>query len=366
MSLTILPARQLQPHELIFGGIWIGPGGGDRGDGQRPDPGQPVASAAVRAAVDVGIVEFDTAPWYGAGACEERLGRALREEGLANSVRLFTKAGRLYSEPGTGAPSGPGFDAEGRPPLHARVCSNDYTAEGAEASLANSLARLGLPAVHGLRIHDPNDNSNNRIGQPGFVDEVAAALEPGTGMCAALRRLRASGAIAHVGLGMNCNAEPHQGAPGEVLRLLRGAEPGTFDSALLAGGWNLLSQAGLPCLLECERRGVAVHLAGAFCSGMLAAAGGTYAYRPAPAEAEQRAQRWRELAARHGRSLQAVAIAFAALPACVTRVVLGLATAEQVRQGVAWAAESGAVPAALWAEAKAEGLLDAGVPTPEP
>lgn len=364
MTLSVVSARRLRPEEVVFGGIWIGPGGGDRGDGCRPDPGQAAANAAVRAAVAAGIVEFDTAPWYGAGACEERLGRALHEEGLVNSVRVFTKAGRLYSEPVDGTPSGPGFDAEGRPPLRDRVCTNDYTAAGAEASLAQSLARMGLSAVHGLRIHDPNDNSNNRLGDPGSVDEVALALDGELGMCAGLRRLRERGAVAHVGLGMNCNAEAHQGVPGEVLRLLRGCEPGTFDSALLAGGWNLLSQAGLECLLECERRGVAVYVAGVFCSGLLASEGGTYAYRPAPGPVLDRARRWRELAARHGRSLQAVAIAFAALPACVSRVVLGMATEEQVGQNAAWLEESGRVPAAVWADARAEGLLDAAVPTP--
>ncbi len=71
----------------------------------------------------------------------------------------------------------------------------------------------------------------------------------------------------------------------QILRLIRGAPERTFDSALLAGGWNLLTQTGLPCLLECEARGIAVHIAGVFASGLLAVAPGnssaTYAYRPA-------------------------------------------------------------------------------------
>ena len=70
--------RTLDPTEIVLGGIWLGPGGGDGGDGNRPDLGQENATAAVEAALRSGICEFDTAPWYGAGASEERLGRALQ------------------------------------------------------------------------------------------------------------------------------------------------------------------------------------------------------------------------------------------------------------------------------------------------
>jgi D-threo-aldose 1-dehydrogenase len=78
----------------------------------------------------------------------------------------------------------------------------------------------------------------------------------------------------------------------------------------------------------------------------------------------QRSEAWRALAAQYGVSLQAVAIAFAALPTCVTRVVLGMASAQQVAENVAWVTESVRVPPAIWAQAKAAGLLDAAVPTP--
>ncbi|CAE8693678.1 unnamed protein product, partial [Polarella glacialis] len=178
------------------------------------------------------------------------------------------------------------------------------------------------------------------------------------------RQLRSEGVIQHVGLGMNCNREPHQGVPEEILRLLRGSEPGTFDSALLAGGWNLLCQEGLSCFLECERLGVEVHVAGVFASGLLVSKGGTYAYRDAPAELVERTERWRALASRHNCSLPAVAIGFAALPRCVTRVVIGMANPQQVEQTMAWVKESGTVPCAVWAEAKELGLLSPATPVP--
>ena len=82
-----------------------------------------------------------------------------------------------------------------------------------------------------------------------------------------------------------------------------------------------------------------MHVAGVFCSGLLVG-GDTYAYKKAPAEMVQRAQAWRALAAKHGCSLPAVAIAFAALPTCVSRVVLGMASARQVDENMRWVAEA--------------------------
>ena len=286
--------RVLQPTEIVLGGIWLGPGSGPSGDGNRPDLGQENATKAVEAAIKNGVRDFDTAPWYGAGASEERLGRAinaLKERGLegSDSARVVTKAGRLFREPDGTTPCLAGFDAPGRAKLSDRVCQNDYSAAGVASSLAESLDRMGLGGVHGLRMHDPNDNSNNRVGAEGFVDEVGQALGAG-GMCEALRRLREEGTVAHVGLGMNCNEEAHQGVPQEIVRLLRQAPRGTFDSALLAGGWNLLSQAGAPCYAECERAGVEVYVAGVFASGLLVG-GETYAYLKAPPALVERAQR---------------------------------------------------------------------------
>jgi D-threo-aldose 1-dehydrogenase len=215
MSSLQTSVRRLRPADITFGAIWIAPGGGDNGDGPRPDPGQVNANEAVAAALEAGIVEFDTAPWYGSGASEERLGRALRNAGAAGAcARVTTKVGRLVRE-SEGSPASAGFDGPHRPPLHSRVCKNDYTALGARTSLQESLDRLGMPRVHGLRIHDPNDNSNNRPGMEGFVDEVDITLAS-NGACAELVRLRADGVVQNIGIGMNCNLESHMGAPDQV------------------------------------------------------------------------------------------------------------------------------------------------------
>jgi D-threo-aldose 1-dehydrogenase len=106
-----------------------------------------------------------------------------------------------------------------------------------------------------------------------------------------------------------------------------------------------------------------VHVAGVFASGLLVG-GSSYAYKQAPDEKRELAARWRALAAEHGVSLPAVAIAFAAMPKCVTRVVLGVASPEQVHQNVAWVQEAGSVPPQLWRDAHRRGLLAPEVPVP--
>jgi len=237
---------------------------------------------------------------------------------------------------------------------------NDYTAAGAKRSLKESLARMGLDSVYGLRIHDPNDNNK----YDGTVDEVAIAAAE-AGACTALRELRQEGVIKHVGLGMNCNKEAHQGAPEDIIRLIRSAGPGTFDSALLAGGWNLLSQAGQQCLVECEQQGIDVYIAGIYASGLLVG-GSTYAYMAAPQEMVDKTQKWRDLAQKHNFSLPALAWAFATLPKCVKKVVVGMATKAQVEETMGYMREASRVPASLWTEARELGLLAADVPLPPP
>jgi len=277
----------------------------------------------------------------------------------AETLRVNTKAGLLFSEP-DGSPSGPGFDDPGRAPLGDRKITNDYTASGMERSMRESLKRMGVKRFSTLRVHDPNDNINNL--RAAVEDEVAICLGP-EGALSGLRALRERGEISHVGLGMNCNREPHQGVPEEIIRLLSSAPPDTFDSALLAGGWNLLCQDGLPCLLECQRRGVAVHIAGVFGSGLLVG-GDTFAYKPPAPERLELLERWRGLADSFGVRLPAVAVAFAALPCCVERLVIGMVTKAQVEETMKTVKESEAVPTELFHKAKSMGLLGPEVPLP--
>ena len=110
-----------------------------------------------------------------------------------------------------------------------------------------------------------------------------------------------------------------------IIRLMRDAPIGSFDSALLAGGWNLLNQEGLRVFLEAEKRGIEVHNAAIFGGGLLAG-GVTYLYSEdrVTEDLRRRTDGWSNLAAEHGLTLPSLAVAFAALPACVTKVVIGL------------------------------------------
>jgi len=369
--------RLLQPRDIVLGGIWLGPGSGTskNGNGTHPDLGQDNAHAVIQAALDAGIVEVDTAPWYGAGSAEERLGKALRsvvqaaavpneqkQNSRNSSMKVGTKAGRLFYESDGTTPALSGFDAPGVHPLDTRICINDYTARGARTSLEHSLHRMGLDRVDVLRIHDPNDNSNNShfsMKEENFVDEVEIALDEELGMLKELRALRdIDGAIGEIGVGMNTNVEEHMGAPDQVLRLLRRAPARTFDSALLAGGWNLLSQTGWECLLECQRRDIPVYNAGVFASGFLASNKKPYAYvDEVSSQRLSQRKKWLELAHDGGYSLPAVAIAFAALPTIVTKLVIGAATPSELQQMLEWVEESNTIPESLWECAADQGLF---------
>jgi D-threo-aldose 1-dehydrogenase len=254
------------------------------------------ADATVAAALECGFLHFDTAPSYNNGVSESRLGHGLAAAGASDAISVWTKCGKLVRGP---ASEGGGDGSDGMEP--------DYTAEGCRLSFEESCERLGLEKLAGLRVHDPDDVE-------GGVD---AALVPETGLLAEMVRLRESGKIGRVGLGMNANLRPDL-----ILRLLQEAPAGTFDAALLAGGWNLLGQDSLPILSECERRGIAVHNAGVFATGYLVG-GSNYLYDTPPPEIVAARDGWQALADKHGCSLPAVAMRFASVPSVIEHVLLG-------------------------------------------
>eukprot|EP00929_Paragymnodinium_shiwhaense_P015073 TRINITY_DN123085_c0_g1_i1.p1 TRINITY_DN123085_c0_g1~~TRINITY_DN123085_c0_g1_i1.p1 ORF type:complete len:388 (-),score=68.63 TRINITY_DN123085_c0_g1_i1:303-1466(-) len=345
-------ARPLTPAQIVGGMAFITPWMNNA------EIGQDGANRCIATAVAAGVKEFDVAPLYGSGSVEERFGRALKMLELEGKVSVMTKAGRLirYAD---GSPCVDNFQDEGARPLSDRTVSNDYTAEGAKASLKDSLARMCVEKVNYLRIHDPNDNSCNR---ERAVDEVAIALGE-EGMISEFVRMRKEGIVDKIGLGMNSNKQTHMGAPDQIIRLVEGCPRGTFNSALLAGGWNLLNQDGYECLEVCRQRGMEVHVAGVFASGLLVGVD-RYSYSPAPQEMKDKAKQWGELAQKHGCDLPAVAIAFAYLPKVVTRVVLGITTKDEVIANMRAVAASNKVPRKLWKEARQLKLLDERLPIP--
>jgi D-threo-aldose 1-dehydrogenase len=275
------------------------------------------AHRVVQAAWDAGIRFFDTAPLYGSGLAEQRLGAVLRDKPRDEFV-LATKVGRLLR---ADAPPEPGQAFVGVPPLNPVF---DFSYDGVMRSFDESLDRLGLDRVDILHIHDPDDRYDDAI----------------TGAYRALDRLRAEGTIRAVGAGMN-----------QAEMLVRFARAGDFDCFLLAGRYTLLDQTGLVELLPlCLERGIGVIAGGVFNSGILAdpSPGTHYNYMPAPPDLLQRAQHMRRICASHGVSLQAAAIQFPLGHPAIASVVLGCRSVAELEQNVAAFEEQ--IPQDVWQE----------------
>jgi D-threo-aldose 1-dehydrogenase len=298
------------------------------------------AQRAIDGAYDLGLRYFDTAPLYGHGLSERRLGEALRSRPRESFV-LSTKVGRVL-EPGTPPP---GAYVE----VPAVVPRFDYSEAGALRSLEESLARLGLDRVDVLYIHDIDRFTHGAEGAPARFREAMA------GAYRTIERLRREGQVRAIGIGVN-----------EWEACQRAAEAADFDCFLLAGRYTLLEQEALESFLPlCERRGIGVVIGGPLNSGILATGpvpGATYNYRPPPPPILERAGRLERVCASHGVPLAAAALQFPLAHPAVACVIPGARSLAEVAQNVALLARP--LPTALWRDLKAEGLLHADAPTP--
>ncbi|MFV2119523.1 aldo/keto reductase [Streptomyces sp. Act-28] len=306
--------------ELSFGAAGIG-------NLYAPVPPE-AAAAAVDAAWEAGVRHFDTAPHYGLGLSERRLGEALRGR-PRDTYTVATKAGRLLV-PYDGDPAGDdlahGFAV---PATHRRVW--DFSADGVRRSIEESLVRLGLDRVDVVHLHDPDDHEEAAFG------EAYPALE----------RLRAEGVVRAIGVGMNSTAM--------LTRFLRDTD---VDAVLCAGRLTLLDQSALDALLpEAVARGRSVLAAGVFNSGLLAdpRPGARYDYRAAPRALLERALRAGAVTERHGVPLRAAALHYPLRHPAVASVLLGCRSADEVRDAVAHHRRP--VPDAVWDDLRAEGIL---------
>jgi D-threo-aldose 1-dehydrogenase len=293
------------------------------------------AQATVDSAWELGIRYYDTAPHYGLGLSERRLGAALAARPRGDFV-LSTKVGRLL-EP-VDHPAGLDDDGFAVPATHRRVF--DFSRDGIRRSLDESLRRLGVERVDIAYLHDPDDH----------WDDVVESGHP------ALAELRDEGVVAAIGAGMNQSRM--------LADLVRLAD---VDVVMLAGRYTLLEQEALDDLLPaCETRGVSVVAAGIFNSGLLArprpAEDAKYDYGEAPREVVERARAIATVCERHGTTLPAAAIAFPLAHPAVASVCVGARSPQQIEHD----ADLYRQPIApdLWSELKAERLLRADAPTP--
>jgi D-threo-aldose 1-dehydrogenase len=272
--------------------------------------------ATIHRAYDLGVRYFDTAPLYGVGKSERRVGLGVRDL-PREEITVSTKVGRiLHDDDGTIPPT------------------FEYTPEAVERSLEGSRLRTGLDHFDIVHVHDPDNH----------IDEVIETTLP------TLRELQANGVIGAVSAGMNHSAP-----------LARLVESGLVDSVLVAGRWTLLDQSALDDLLPSAlRHGVAVIAAGVFNSGVLADpdAGGPLAsffYRPAPPDVLERVRRIGEVCRRHGVPLRAAALQFPLTHPAVATVCVGCRSPEEVTANAADLAVD--IPADLWRDLAGLGLL---------
>ena len=280
------------------------------------------ARATVDAAWAGGVRAFDTAPHYGLGLSERRLGAALAGRPREEYV-VSTKVGRLLVEDPSGNDrrDDEGFDV---PATHRRVW--DFSRDGVRRSLEASLIRLGLDRVDVVYLHDPDRHWRQAVeeGYPALAD------------------LRNQGVVRAVGVGMNQTAMP--------ARFIRETD---LDLVMVAGRYSLLDRSAADELLPLAlQRGVGVVVAAPYNSGLLATAApredATYDYRPVPPQLAARARHLAETTRAAGVPLPVAAIRFPLRHPAVVSVAVGCRTGQEAREAVDRVTSP--VPEPLWAE----------------
>jgi D-threo-aldose 1-dehydrogenase len=273
--------------------------------------------ATVQAGLAQGWTLMDTAPLYGAGESERRLGNALADVPRDHYL-LASKVGRIVQPDGS--------------------VVFDYSRNGIQRSIQDSLNRLKLKRIDILHLHDPDQH-------------FRAALDSALPLLVDLRR---QGVIAAVGVGMN-----------QWKMLADFVRNSDLDCVLLAGRYTLLEQTALPLLELCRSRGVQVFLGGIYNSGILATGarqGATFDYAKASPDILDRVSALEKVAASYQVPLRAAALQFAAAHPAVTSLLIGARSPQEVFETVD--ALRIAIPAGLWADLRNQGLLESDAPTP--
>ena len=303
------------------------------------------AHATLEACWRLGVRYFDTAPWYGRGLSELRVGRLLRTRPRDEFV-VSTKVGRLLRSPrdataaaavSTGLP----FDV-----------LFDYSYDGIRRAHEDSLQRLGLARIDLAIVHDLDLGYHSPR-----VRWEAYAAQLMTGGWRALQELRSAGSIRAIGVGIN--------PLGMIPRFLEMFDD--IDFFLLAGRYTLMEQDALDVELPaCAERGVSIVIGAVFNSGILATgpvANARYNYRAATPESLHKVARIQAICDRYGVPLAAAALQFPLAHPAVVSVIPGPMRPEEARLNAQ--AYHHPIRLDLWRELKAEGLLREDAPSPD-
>jgi D-threo-aldose 1-dehydrogenase len=310
----------------------LGLGGGPLGGLYRDIPDAD-ATATVQRALEGGLNFVDTAPLYGHGKSELRLGRALAGR-PRDSFVVATKVGRVLVPEDPARVESPWFD---RPAAFRPVF--DFSHDGVMRSFEESRKRLALEHIDVVHIHDPDDH---------YGPAIAEAFP-------ALESLRRQGVIDAIGAGMN-----------QAEMLARLARERDFDCFLLAGRYTLIDHTGLEELLPlCLARRISIIVGGPYNSGILATGaqpGAKFNYADAPPALLERVRRIEVVCGRHGVPLKAAALQFPLAHPAVVAVIPGARSAEEVDEN--FRLMSHPIPRDFWAELRAARLLPEEAPVP--
>ena len=310
--------------------------------GQQRRVGGVYARATMQAAWDGGIRYFDTAPWYGRGLSEHRVGDFLLDQPRAEFA-LTTKVGRVFRRP----PDPADVDMSRWVGGLRFEFDFDYSYDGVMRSYEQSLMRLGLDTVDALLIHDPDQFAHGEHWESRMRDMSTSGIR-------ALEELKRAGDIRAVGMGLN-RTESIEVIPQMV----------DLDFLIVAMPYTLLDQSGLPSLDKFAAAGIAVIIGAPFASGILVTGpgpGARYRYAPAEDEIQKRTADIVAACGRHGVSLPTAALHFPLGHPAVVSVIPGAAHPDEVRANIASFDQT--VPAGLWEELKGQGLIAREAPTP--
>ncbi len=303
------------------------------------------ATATLEAAWGAGIRFYDTAPLYGHGMSEHRIGHFMHQHPRDEWV-LSTKIGRVLKAKDPAL----GINTRNFVDYHPFEGVFDYTYDGVMRSFEDSLQRLATHRVDVLLVHDIDIWTHGS--EEGRKAKFKELMDSGY---KALRELRDSGTVKAIGAGVN-----------EVQATLEFGRAGDFDCFLLAGRYTLLEQGALDELLPwCEKANVSLFIGGPYNSGILATGavpGAKYNYQDAPPEIMDRVGRIEAVCKRHGVPLKAAALQFPLGHDRVASIIPGARSAAEIEENVKTFTTP--IPAELWAELKHEGLLRQDAPTP--
>lgn len=299
------------------------------------------ANALVRGAAANGVTLFDTAPCYGVGLSEARLGNILPKLDR-NSFALSSKVGYDL------VPQADGEELQSLFVDTPRLKTGfDFSYDGAMRSIEGSLTRLGVDRLDMVAIHDPDEAAGaDPDGDPYARSHFAEAME---GAYRALDSLRSQGVIGAVGVGMN-----------QWQMLVDFAKAGDFDYFLCAGRYTLLRFDATEILMPlCAEKGISVIIGGPYCSGILASGaveGAYFGYAPASEDMLAHVRRIEHLCKEHGISLRAAALHFPLRHPAVASVIPGARSLTELEENLAALKER--VPDAFWAALVDQGLID--------